>query len=54
MIITCKFTAHMSGWNYLFNKMILLIIKIVWPEIRHADYYHSQIYCSQVQMELFT
>jgi hypothetical protein len=25
--LTCQFTAHRSGQNYLHNKMILLVIK---------------------------
>jgi hypothetical protein len=28
VIIAVKFTAHRSKWNYLLNKMILLVIKI--------------------------
>jgi hypothetical protein len=55
-MVTANFTTYKSWWYYFKIKMILLVIKIrkylaCTPEGRVE--YHTQIYCSQVLVELF-
>jgi hypothetical protein len=52
--ITCHFTVHGFGRNFLHNQMTLLVIKNIRPKNRHLSIYHSQFYCIWVRTEFFT
>jgi hypothetical protein len=52
ILIVIKTTSH-DRRNYLLNKIIILVIKIVWPAANNAIDRHMQIYCSHHRRNFF-